>query len=299
MELKELKETGVCVLTHTDLDGVVCGLLFQAVYGEKNVIVQNLNYNEINTAAVEASSAAVEKIFVTDILCNEESLSKLLESGKEVVVIDHHKTSEWVLNIQHPNLEVVLNTSKSATLLVYEWLNSQGFNLSSWEQVVMAVNSHDLWLRDNPQSEKVNSLLYLIGQARFSRRFLENQSLELSPAEELILELERERAEKVISAALERVQYFTDSQGRCYGCVYAEGYVSEIGAAIAQKADYAVIVMMHITPLTGERPGVVSLRSADKADVSEIARCHGGGGHKNAAGFFVKNWSTDYFGMAL
>ena len=297
----ELKEKGICVLTHTDLDGVVCGLLFQAAYGEKNVIVQNLNYNEINTAAVEAASATAGKILITDILCNEESLLTLLNSGKQVVVIDHHKTSSWVLDIQHPALEVVLNTSKSATLLVYEWLNSQGFNLSSWEQIVMATNSHDLWLRDNPQSEKVNSLLYLIGQARFSRRFLENQQLELSPAEELILELERERAEKVISAALERVQYFTDSQGKRYGLLYTEGYVSEIGAAISNKegVDYAVIIMMHITPIPGEKPGVVSLRSADKADVSEIARCHGGGGHKNAAGFFVKNWSADYFGMAL
>lgn len=297
----KMEKENICVLTHTDLDGVMCGLLFQAAYGENNIVVQNLNYNEINSAAVEASSATAETIFVTDILCNEESLSKLLESGKNVVVIDHHKTSSWVLDIQHSGLKVVLDTTKSATLLVWEWLKSQGFNLNSWEKLVMAVNSHDLWLRDNPQSEKINSLLYLLGQARFSRRFLENQSLELSPAEELVLQLERERADRVISSALERVQYFTDSQGKRYGFLYAEGYPSEIGAAIANQTgvDYAVIIMMHITPVPGEKPGVVSLRSADKADVSEIARCHGGGGHKNAAGFFVKNWSADYFGMAL
>lgn len=290
-------------ITHTDLDGVSCGLLIKSVISPKCLYTENVNYDKIDEKLKDLMVDTNDLVIITDILPRQkESLQNLLDKGAEVLVIDHHVGSQWVLDISHPRLHVIHNINKSATMLTYEWLETEGFNMDAlgWKQYVMAVNSHDLWLQDNPLSIELNQLLHLLGQEKFEARFSKSNKLEFSDSEKLLLELETLRKNEAIQGAFSRCQYYTDVKGRRYALIYINAYASEIGNAIASQGDvdYVCLVMMHITPVAGN-PGVVSLRSIGKADCNEIAHINGGGGHKNAAGFFLKDWQPEYFGIDI
>ena len=84
--------------------------------------------------------------------------------------------------------------------------------------------------------------------------------------------------------------------------MYAQSYISEIGNAILNaipELAYVAIIGLHIRPMPNSKLGTVSLRSANKVDVSEIAQLHKGGGHPNAAGFILENWDPKYFNEDL
>ena len=114
--------------------------------------------------------------------------------------------------------------------------------------------------------------------------------------------MEIRRRTDILDKAVKRVVVLTDSKGYTYGVVYAQSYISEIGNAILNampKLAYVAIIGLHIRPTPDNKLGVVSLRSASKVDVSEIAQLHKGGGHPNAAGFILENWDPKYFNEDL
>ena len=62
--------------------------------------------------------------------------------------------------------------------------------------------------------------------------------------------------------------------------------VSEVGSILTKDYNFDFAVLWRYIHPTSEY--IVSLRSNNVADVSEIAKKYGGGGHKNAASFSTK-----------
>lgn len=70
--------------------------------------------------------------------------------------------------------------------------------------------------------------------------------------------------------------------GHSVSIVNSPMFISELGSQLATAADFAMVWYHDHS----ENVIRVSLRSTDRgADVSEIAKLFGGGGHRNAAGF--------------
>ena len=76
---------------------------------------------------------------------------------------------------------------------------------------------------------------------------------------------------------------FTDINGYTATVVFAEAYASELGNSIISDgiADYVILI--------NPQQKKISLRSRSEVDIRCIAEENGGGGHKNAAGFSIKN----------
>jgi bifunctional oligoribonuclease and PAP phosphatase NrnA len=99
---------------------------------------------------------------------------------------------------------------------------------------------------------------------------------------------------KLVARALEGVELHEDGL-LAVTCISAEDYkATGASEALAEGIiDYlrtidgtAMVAVVRDQPETGRAPRKVSLRSTDgRVDVSAIARKHGGGGHRRAAGF--------------
>jgi oligoribonuclease NrnB/cAMP/cGMP phosphodiesterase (DHH superfamily) len=142
--------------------------------------------------------------------------------------------------------------------------------------------------------KEFNDLLYILGRDEFIERCIRRLKVYIHTAQASKRErelLDRRQAE--IDAYIDRkakelqiryVNEFPEENPRKYGIVFADRFVSELGNRLCETfdgLDYIAIV----------DPGSmkVSLRTIkDDVDVSAIAKEHGGGGHKSAAGYYFE-----------
>jgi len=259
-------------ISHNDLDGVTCGALTKRFIKD----VDNLfcNYNEIDDILEEVSLRKYDQILITDMSPSKRGLNQIL-GEIEVMLIDHHETSQWMIDVT----PTVHDITKCATLLTYEWLKDQGYDVSEYQNLAECVNDYDMWHLKRPDSLQMNMLFMKLGVVRYLDRFSKKAYSGFTGDEALIVELETERRDKYIYAASKTVEMFKDSEGLEVYVVFAEEYNSELGNYIVKEmgADYVVLINMQRKK--------VSLRSRADVDVRCIAEENGGGGHKNAAGF--------------
>jgi len=257
------------LITHSDFDAAVCAILFKAVYPDGMYYLEN--YDTVDERIKKVLQKDPPFIYITDISPQSEEVIKLLDQFGKVRLFDHHKTALHLNSYYWATVD----TTKCGAYLFYEYLLTfpKTEPLTMWRELVFCANDYDLWIHSDPHSAVINSLLYTIGQERFVNRFLQNPSVELTEAEKLLLEIEKEKEEKYVKEAVESAKAF-DS----FAVAVAEKYTSQIGHKMLEiyPVDIAVII--------NAQKGVVSLRSKE-TDVSAFAKTLGGGGHPKAAGF--------------
>jgi oligoribonuclease NrnB/cAMP/cGMP phosphodiesterase (DHH superfamily) len=258
-------------ISHNDLDGVGCGILVKAAYPSVKTIYTH--YDEL-PGILANLPPEYSTLIITDLSPTDAWVERIV-GERELTIIDHHITSAHLA--EYPF--VYHSIEKCATLLTWEKLTADGFDLSAYKDFAECVNDYDLWLMKRPDGLRMNTLLNLLGMSRFEKRFFATPYEGFNPSEELIITLEEERRENYMLRAFKNTYYFTDIEGRNVAALYAEQYVSELGNYIIthSEADYVVLV--------DAQRRKVSLRSSREVDISHIAKGMGGGGHKNAAGF--------------
>ncbi|MEF3254162.1 MAG: DHH family phosphoesterase, partial [Deferribacterales bacterium] len=124
-------------ITHNDLDGVGCSILIKKCYDFVETFY--LNYDAVDSF-IQNNYHRYNQIIITDISPNEETFN-FIENHLEIVFIDHHKTSLHLSD----RYFAFIDTTKSATMLTYEWLTQSGFNLQSYKDLVDCINDFDMW----------------------------------------------------------------------------------------------------------------------------------------------------------
>jgi len=262
-------------ISHNDLDGVTCGALIKRFLKDVDTIF--CNYNEIDPILEELSLRRYDQIIITDMSPSKRGINYIL-GEIEIIVIDHHETSEWLKDIT----ATVHDITKSASLLTYEWLESMGHDVSEYRELAECVNDYDMWHLKKEESLQMNMLFMKLGVQRYMDTFSKRGFSGFTKDEKLIVELETERRDKYLFSAGKTAEVFTDIHGLEVYVVFAEEYNSELGNYIIKEmgADYVVLINMQRKK--------VSLRSRKDVDVRKIAEHNGGGGHKNAAGFSLE-----------
>lgn len=120
----------VKLFSHTDLDGIGCGILAQLAFGKDNVEISYCDYDNIDSTVkeyLETEQDDTIPIYITDIRVNEET-AELLNKRGNVKLLDHHPTALG-LN-KYDWCDVVIEDSKgiktSGTMLFYHWLGMNG-----------------------------------------------------------------------------------------------------------------------------------------------------------------------------
>ncbi|MFP7732289.1 DHH family phosphoesterase [Priestia aryabhattai] len=293
------------LLSHTDLDGVGCGILARLAFGDQIKI----RYNSIASLnrEVEWFLENEEKnthLIITDLSVNEENekrLEEFYQTGGKVQLLDHHKTALHFNKYKwgHVIVEDDEGNLASGTSLFYEYLieNELIKTSDAVNEFVELVRQYDTWeweKNNNQEAHRLNALFFLISIDEFEEKMVNrlqnNDHFFFDEFEQKILDMEEDKVERYIRRKRrELVQTSVDEY--LAGIVYAESYHSELGNELGKE--YPHLDYIAMLNMGGKR---ISLRTIhDHVDVSEVAGHYGGGGHAKAAGCSLTNEAYKQF----
>jgi len=293
------------LLSHTDLDGVGCGVLAKLAFGDRIKI----RYNSIASLNREVewfleNEERNTHLFITDLSVNEENekrLEEFYQTGGKVQLLDHHKTALHFNEYKWGHVVVEDNEGNlaSGTSLFYEYLIENELIQASnaVDEFVELVRQYDTWeweKNNNQEAHRLNALFFLISIDEFEEKMvnrLQNSDhFFFDEFEQKILDMEEDKVERYIRRKRrELVQ--TSIGDYLAGIVYAESYHSELGNELGKE--YPHLDYIAMLNMGGKR---ISLRTIhDHVDVSEVAGHYGGGGHAKAAGCSLTNEAYNQF----
>ncbi len=321
-------------LSHIDLDGYGCQYLTSHCF--EQIECYNANYGPEVQARLEEIIRQIELgktggnekesiILITDLnLTTKEGNwieNEAMRVGAKLQLLDHHASG---LQASERFAWYKLDTTRSATLITYDWLQKR-YNFDSeknFADIVQAINAIDIWVSDDRYFEFGKVCLGMISGAKEINRILfpqEDRKFKLGlikKAHSLVKENEgnillddtlhqtkkgffslgkndtkdnlvAEYITKLLSIDKERLTI--DYEG-CKGLLgYNVGSSSLIGNAfLLANPDYDFYMDINYR-------GQFSLRGINKLDLSKMAAKIGnGGGHPNASGGKIESYKDSF-----
>lgn len=308
------------LITDSDLDGLSCAIIMNQFYEHDFINTTVSRPGLVNSYIEEFINSKeydkYERIYITDLSITKESAQKIqsIQSscGYKFIIIDHHKTSEYIIpmSIYFDNNETKTwsfidteykgrLTCGAELLMIYmfkKFPNKERslFHLMDYIELVRlwdtwgwktgnSVNSVyskylDMYRRLLPAIKFINDISYRI---KFRKDIISYQELGMLKLIELKnTNYVEKRAENIKKVKL---------HGYNIAVCFAEDNISELGETVCRNnpdIDFCAIVNPSIR--------VVSLRTIkDDIDLSEFAKRYGGGGHKKAAGYVYNEQIND------
>lgn len=247
------------------------------------------------------------RVFIVDFSYPQDVLHEIWNACASFVLIDHHKSAEPILNeflgecLQSDRAKptVIFNNNKSGAHLTWGYLtqnkignfafpstNIHGPNVRGQEPnaddppwLVAYTEDRDLWKFELPDSKAVSAALRSLpfDFEKWDSISLKGHLPLVSDGEAIL------RYQEIVIQDHVRNAVEIRMDGYNVLCVNATTLFSEIAGRLAEGRPFGVC---YFDRQDGKRQ--YSLRSRDGGvDVSEIAKSHGGGGHRNAAGFEI------------
>lgn len=293
-------------LTHTDLDGVACGIVMEEVYGQSHTQVRYINNNAVDNRVQELLDTGdihrYDKVYLTDIALTSKDLAEEIDQNYKgiIQIIDHHRTAEWLNQYEWAEVHEKLNNRKEAGVsLLWRHLKEAGkadhygkqkgsrIRRANLNQFVEMVRSYDTWEwyeTGKHQAKKLNDLFFLKSIEEFKERMnRQNLHPDLTSNEEGLLAGVQCKIDKQIEVKkkqLKSIKY--EAGGRTYklGVAYAEDYISEIGNELS--SEYPEHDMIVLIDMGRQRMSYRTIHN--EMDCSILAKALGGGGHAKSAG---------------
>ena len=227
-----------------------------------------------------------EYLYILDYSFPRDVMDKLYKKlNGNMQVIDHHKTAEAALK-GFPNC--IFDMNKCGSVLSWEFFHPD-IPLPLFFEYIQ---DYDIWTKKLPHTDEVNAYVNSFArtidmfQAHLKTFVIDFDGV-VSQGRAMLRYHERD-VEKVCQSA--RKKTWSVGVGESYDCIVVNTpafFASDVGNALAKQNPDAKFVCCYSDTHEGFR--YYSLRSVGDFDVSKIAAKFGGGGHKNAAGFLVKN----------
>ncbi|MGL6185645.1 MAG: DHH family phosphoesterase [Clostridium chrysemydis] len=246
-------------ITHTDLDGIGCQLILELEFGRENIKVERCNYNNVNEAFLKYIESGeyreYNKIYITDISVSEE-VAELIERelSSTVILLDHHKTAEWLNKYDWANV-ITHNHEKlpiSASELVRSYFKNNNPKVT---EIIKNINDYDTWLfstNGNIHAKRLNDLCYMIGLDE-TLDYLHSQINNDEIAEKMkdkydfLLEVRENEYKKYLESSNKSLTICSYKEYKV-GVVIAERFISELGNDLAKlnpELDFIAVLNMR------------------------------------------------------
>jgi len=312
------KNKKACVVTHIDLDGVSCVILFK-IYLEHIFLSVDyifVTYDEL-LAIDKNIFCKYDCVIFTDIAPDVTLYEFLKHKSIITFIFDHHITSYSTLYDYDALLEQVVyyhyNITICGTKILYDYLLfCDAPEYKNVKQYVMLVNTYDCWDTQSQYFSVAKDLHnVLMGTTKWSEvnsyykfsKFIAVQLYKFQLAdyfyftaqEKSIIQESNKKEMQALLEAKSTLQFRIDNQGNKYAYFYCNSKLSITASSLLQEYPDLKYIVCHSTynDKNGMLEPTLSLRSNNSFDVSEIAKQYGGGGHYNASGITFKNY--DFF----
>jgi len=215
-----------------------------------------------------------KNVVVLDFSYDNATTKKLIQEAKGFLVIDHHKSAMVEL---HDVSCTHFDMTHSGAMLAWKFFHPG----KEPPRLIKFIEDRDLWKWEIPYSKEFSAAFDMV-KFNFEDfdKYLDDSAVDDAQEQgAYILAYSKTVISKIAKKASLR-----KLGGKDVLVVNSPHWMSEIGAALAPKCDFAVIWYYdHDT-----RQVKISLRAHhDDSDVSEVAKRWGGGGHRKAAGFVL------------
>jgi oligoribonuclease NrnB/cAMP/cGMP phosphodiesterase (DHH superfamily) len=262
----------VRLLTHTDLDGIGCSVVFTGARpGEGPIeLVENGAIDErVRQVLAEGPE---QEVLVADHGISDATADladEFVGRGGRFALLDHHRSSQHLA----ARAWATIDEGRSATGLLFDRLGRP----PAFAEFARLVEDHDLWRHEDERSARLAALVGLLGHERFLARFSADPRVDFREGERLLLENAEAHREDYLARKVAQA-WVAEIAGVRWGLCYAEQYQSDLAERLMNELGVAATAIVN----PGRR--TVSLRGRD-VDVSEVAQRFGGGGHARAAAF--------------
>ncbi|PIU98323.1 hypothetical protein COS61_02025 [Candidatus Wolfebacteria bacterium CG03_land_8_20_14_0_80_40_12] len=271
----------IAVLYHNDLDG------FGAAWAAWKKFGGEANYFPVDYGKPASKGLKNKDIYMLDFCFPRKELKSLLKNNKKLIIIDHHISRKEDIKI---STDFIWDVNHSSCVLSWNYFHSG----KKTPKLLKYVESIDLWNLKMPFTREITIILKTkpndfnlwdkIAVGLQNKRFFFNFLKEGKIMTNLI-----DKAVKEIVLTSEEVIF----EKKKAAAVNSPIFCSEIGHYLIKKSKRPIAIIWSAN--SGNIR--VHLRSAKKTDVSLLAKKFGGGGHRAAAGFYLKTnqkfpWKT-------
>lgn len=281
------------VYYHRDSDGICAALVVQEFLGRIEAV--SVQYGE-EPPAIEDVAGRI--VWILDFSYPRDVLEAMNEAAESLVVLDHHKTAaaelegldyarfdmdqsgasltlDYVVNVTEREIDLARHAALS---ILVEYVEDRDL----WKWKLQGSKAMNAWIASFPlHLDAWTAMLDYIEEERGIVSCLIEGAAILRRTEQLVAQLTYKATDAILS----------DGSKRTCKLINTPLFQSEVGNALADSADF--VCCWCCLP---DGSMLYSLRSGpDGADVSEIAKENGGGGHARAAGFKSFEMPGAYF----
>jgi hypothetical protein len=241
-----------------------------------------------------------KNILFVDLCPKFEYLFEICKTAKNVVILDHHKTSidafELCKSICPVNLHVILDNERSGCQITWDY-----FHQLPRPWFVDYTGDRDLWTWKLPNSREItqvffeNNMLdpYYLDNITKLIKYTGEQINDLVKEGSLLLKFQKKQIDMACSRALEAVMIVNEQKYNVWLGTMTNGDRSELGNSLANKPLNSTGLLPDFSATWIYEPKFrewwISLRGHKfSPDLSNIAGFYDGGGHKNSSAFTIK-----------
>jgi len=217
-----------------------------------------------------------KEVVMVDFSYKLEVIESIIEKCDTLLILDHHKTAEADLRelIATGRIQGEFDMDRSGAMMAWQYFHPD----TKPPKLIEHIQDRDLWQFKIPCTKTISMALRSYDQEFSVWDELMNKSAELAGEGVAIERYHRKQIEFTKSCAWMGV--IDGHEVPIVNC--PPSMASEVAGELSEGHPFAAVFWQSDSSRT------YSLRSRDKGlDVSEIAKRHGGGGHRNAAGFKV------------
>ncbi|MDR2409614.1 MAG: hypothetical protein LBE13_16100 [Bacteroidales bacterium] len=291
---------------HSDLDGISNEVLAQFFNPgfDKTVSYDYEFFDDPNKIQIFFET---DNIVFSDISPTQEIYDKLILSGKNIKIFDHHESSIW---IKHKPGCVHDNNRSGTKILFEEYVLSRFARYKPIvREFVEMVSVYDLWELDSllrPMSEDLQRVFVKYGNwglddnlarhdrfiSAMTKKFKKRDKFSWNPTELMYIQEAKASEDKAYQEAMSMLQIRKDNMGKRFGVYSAWGKISIVCHRMLNvdnmNVDYLVCAQTF-----HNKWGTMSLRSRKgEFDLTELA---GVKGHKSSAGAILTPEDTQRF----
>lgn len=245
-----------------------CADGFAAALAAWYVLGDEASYEAVKHGDPEPDIPAEANLAIVDFAYPRDQLLKIADSVCSLIVLDHHRSAARDLE----DLPfAVFDLEKSGARMAWEYWHPE----EECPELFAYVEDRDLWKWQLPESREVALALSQepFDFTRWSRLSMKH----LRSSGKALLGFQNRLVKRAVGK-----MHWTVIEGHRIPVVNSLLFQSEIGDELCKKFPEAPFSGVYYNK--GDREAW-SLRSIGDFDVSEIASCFGGGGHRNASGF--------------
>lgn len=277
------------VLVHdTDADGLGTAVMVRSEHPDAALVPRGHNetigVGEVGRFLADHLNQDGNRVIITDNGCDgdiETYIDPYLDTFDEVFVYDHHQWPDGTESYLDANeVQFVIDENRCATRIVHdEYVSNPSETLTEF---ALVTEDHDLWIKEDKRSDALADYSYAADMLTYVEMGVQHgvAFLKQDEVRQTLLE-ERETKQEEISHALRRAEFYELNDEITFAITYGECPQSDTGSVLYGEYGADVVCMMF-------PDGGLSFRSDDNGYALPLAREFNGGGHKNAAGAYLK-----------